>query len=210
MLTKGVLTARLCTSHTHANGDLLYIHLSVYVRCRCAGQKCWYLSLLSSGASRVMCSAPTCPPCENWGAFKQRPERMSGGNQRAGGCTENKPLVNASKIKKPIEDFREKELKTRCSHDSAGVYLPVVSSVFGSFDVSDSSAAWSGTRSLRGGGEGGGICLTHTGNTNSFRVTSHSVAEVYLSLCLTCLSSDVSASHLSVCLTYLPLSDLSV
>lgn len=39
--------------------------------------------------------------------------------------------------------------------------VPVVSSVFGSFDVSDSSAACSRTYSLRGGGQVGQTCLTH-------------------------------------------------
>lgn len=39
--------------------------------------------------------------------------------------------------------------------------VPVVSSVFGSFDVSDASAACSRTYSLRGGGQVGQTCLTH-------------------------------------------------
>lgn len=77
--------------------------------------------------------------------------------------------------------------------------VPVVSSVFGSFNVSNSSAACSRTHSLRGGGQVGQTYLTHIktaiNNVPHYKCPS----QMYLSLTYL---SDQSLSLWPVCLTW--------
>lgn len=63
---------------------------------------------------------------------------------------------------------------------------PVVSGVLGSLDVSDSSAARSGTHTLSGGGHGGGTCLTHR---KSYLMVHYTPTRLSLSVSPICLST---------------------
>lgn len=79
---------------------------------------------------------------------------------------------------------KQKTWLSKQLHDSGNrkrgkMRLPVVTGVFGSFNVSNSSAAWSWTHTLRGGGQGEGTCFRHRGS-----IVMMTIGSIYLVSCI--------------------------